>query len=158
MPVRTQSSSSHRPITRRSFSGYVPDLWTVQYYLSELGYDPGGLDGQWGARTQAAAQAFSDDWGTGAGTIDLAKAVAGSNLFGGALRRAASDAGLDMTIIPPSSGSGGSGTGPEVAAGGTQTVNLEGETIVGRVPGGSGGMLLGIGLLGVGAFFLLGKK
>jgi hypothetical protein len=157
-PVRGSSIPSHRPITRRSFGAYVPDLWTVQYYLSELGYDPGALDGQWGSQTQAAAQGFSDDWGTGAGTIDLAKAVGGSNLFGVALRSAAREAGLDMTIVPPSSGSGGSGTGPEAAAGGAQTVNLEGETIIGRVPGGSGGMLLGVGLLGLGAFFLFGKK
>ena len=157
-PVKSRSIPSHRPITRRSFGVYMPDLWTVQYYLSELGYDPGALDGQWGGQTQAAAQAFSDDWGTGAGTIDLAKAVGGSNLFGVALRSAAREAGLDMTIVPPSSGSGGSGTGPEVAAGGTQTVNLEGETIIGRAPGGSGGMLFGVGLLGVGAFLVFSKK
>ena len=157
-PVKSRSIPSHRPITRRSFGDYMPDLWTVQYYLSELGYDPGALDGQWGGQTQAAAQGFSDDWGTGAGTIDLAKAVGGSNLFGVALRAAAQEAGLDMTIVPPSTGSGGSGTGPEVVAGGTQTVTLEGETIVGRAPGGSGGMLLGVGLVGLGAFFLFGKK
>ncbi len=157
MKPRLQSSPYHRPITRRAFGAYMPDLWLVQYYLSELGYDPGGLDGQWGGQTQAAAQAFSDEWGTGAGTIDVNMAVGGSNLFGVALRAAAREAGLDMTIVPPSSGSGGAGASPEVAAGGTQTVNLEGETIVGRVPGGGGGMLTA-GLLGVGAFLLLGKK
>jgi hypothetical protein len=155
-PVTPQSSSSHRPITRRSFGAYVPDLWTVQYYLSELGYDPGGLDGLWGSKTQAAAQAFSDEWGTGAGTIDLGKAVAGSNLFGVALRAAARQAGLDMTIVPPSSGPGGSGVAPE-PSGGTQTVAFEPETIVGRVPGGSMG-LMAFGLIGVGAFLIFKKR
>jgi hypothetical protein len=154
-PVTPQSSSSHRPITRRSFGAYVPDLWLVQYYLSELGYDPGGLDGLWGSRTQAAAQAFSDEWGTGQGTIDLNVAVAGSNLFGGALRRAARDAGLDMTIVPPSSGPGGSGVRPE--AGGTQTVAFEPETIIGKIPGGSMG-LMAFGLIGVGAFLIFKKR
>jgi peptidoglycan hydrolase-like protein with peptidoglycan-binding domain len=128
----------------------------VQYYLSELGYDPGGLDGQWGARTQAAAQAFSDDWGTGQGTIDLNVAVAGSNLFGVALRSAAREAGLDMTIVPPSTGSGGAGVAPE-ASPGPQKVAFEPETIVGRVPGGSAG-LMAFGLLGVGAFLVFSKK
>src|SRR3989304_5718344 len=135
-PVKSRSIPSHRPITRRSFGAYVPDLWTVQYYLSELGYDPGALDGQWGARTQDAAQAFSDDWGTGAGTIDLAKAVGGSNLFGVALRSAARQAGLDMTIVPPSTGSGGAGAGPEGVGGGTPTGTPGGGTNVGRGPGG----------------------
>ena len=152
-----QSSPSHRPITRRAFGAYLPDLWTVQYYLDGLGYDPGALDGLWGSRTQAAAQAFSDEWGTGMGTIDLGKAVAGSNAFGVALRRVAEDAGLDLDIVPPGSGAGGSGVRPEV-----QEVALEGETIVGRMPvvqaSMLGGAVIPLALAGLGAVLLFGKK
>ena len=155
-PVIASSSPSHRPITRRAFGAYVPDLWIVQYYLSELGYDPGALDGLWGAQTQAAAAAFAQAWGTIAPT-DLSSAVAGSNAFGVALRAAAQQAGLDMTIVPPSSGVGGSGVRPEA---GPQEVNLEGEEIVGRAPLQASmlGGILPMALLGLGAFFLFGRK
>jgi hypothetical protein len=135
----------------------VPDLWLVQYYLSELGYDPGGLDGLWGSRTQAAAQAFSDEWGTGQGTIDLNVAVAGSNLFGGALRNAARDAGLDMTLSAPSSGPGGSGTAPEVSDADTGPSSHT-ETPAGTSGGGFGGLLMPLALLGIGAVLVFSKK
>lgn len=38
-------------------------IWTMQRQLRDLGYDPAGLDGRWGSRTQTAAQDFARSFG-----------------------------------------------------------------------------------------------
>jgi hypothetical protein len=155
MPLRTQSRPYHRPITRRAFGAYSPDLWLVQTYLQDLGFPPGSIDGQWGPNTKDAAQQFASNWGIDPGIVtDVNSVVAGSNMFGTALRSAARDAGLDMTLTAPS-GVGGAGTAPEVSE--DTGPSSRTETPAGG-SGGFGGLLMPLALLGIGAVLVFAKK
>jgi len=54
------------PQTGVDFQGPVrgdPNVWRAQSQLSALGYDPGPIDGRWGAQTLRAVQDFERDYG-----------------------------------------------------------------------------------------------
>ena len=143
-----------RSITRRHFSAYDPDLWLVQSYLTDLGFDPGGVDGLWGSNTRSAAEEFATSRGLDPSIVtDEASVVSGSNLFGVNLLAAARDAGLDMTRMAP-----GTGAAPALTPkSSTPSYTFQPETIVGT-PGGSSSSFLPLALLGVGALYFVLKK
>ena len=100
-------------LTRARFGAYDPEVWVIQTYLKELGFDPGPIDGLWGTRTTDAALTFRQ-WAQIGPASDLTKAGVVDDAFWTQIDRATASAGFDINITAPSSMPGGSGTGPVV--------------------------------------------
>ena len=150
-------------LTRYRFGQYSPDLWLVQYQLQGLGYDPGTLDGLWGPSTESAANTFASVEGIPA-IHSLADAVNQASSFGVALRNAAGDAGIDLSVVPPDTapqGAGGEGT--TVATGSQPSSTAIPKPQI-SPPAGSteprpgGTVLLGLAVLGVGLYIAWGRS
>jgi peptidoglycan hydrolase-like protein with peptidoglycan-binding domain len=81
-----------QPLLEEGSAG--PAVRRIQQALSDLGYEPGALDGKFGARTKAAVRAYQRSWGL---------------LDDGILWRAARPAPADLTRVSPTRGGGEGG-------------------------------------------------
>lgn len=139
-------------LSRYSFGAYDSTVWTVQTYLSQLGYSVGTVDGLWGPNTQGAAFDFRQIQGLSpANGIEQGDVL--DTAFMVALSGAVAAAGLEVVTPPEGGPGGGSGVGPVVASGG-------------RAPppappapkSDTASIVLPLAILGVGAFLIFGGK
>jgi peptidoglycan hydrolase-like protein with peptidoglycan-binding domain len=140
-------------LTRARFGAYDPEVWVIQTYLSELGFNPGPIDGLWGTRTTDAALTFRQ-WAQIGPASDLTKAGVVDEAFWTQIDRATASAGFDINISAPSSMPGGSGTGPVVRSSATGP----GATPPPPIPASSGLPVLALAAIGLGAVIVLGGK
>lgn len=148
--------SSRNTITRRAYGAYDPDVWVIQTYLSELGFNPGPIDGQWGQKTLSAALTFRS-W---AGLPAAAGTDAGSVIdedFWTQIDRATASAGFDINLTAPASLPGGAGVAPSVSGG---VPAGGGASAPAPAPSGSSSLstILPLAILGLGAFIAFGGK
>jgi peptidoglycan hydrolase-like protein with peptidoglycan-binding domain len=139
-------------LTRARYAAYDPEVWTIQTYLSELGFDPGTIDGVWGDRTASAALVFRS-WAGLPAASGLDKTSIVTEDFWTELDRATASAGFDINIGAPATAPGGSGvrvtpvsTSPGPAVSPTPAA-----------PSSSASIVLPLALLGVGAYIAFGK-
>jgi peptidoglycan hydrolase-like protein with peptidoglycan-binding domain len=143
-------------LTRARFGAYDPEVWVVQTYLSQLGFSPGTIDGQWGGNTTSAALAFRSWAGLGPAS-GLTKAGIVDEEFWTQIDRAVASAGFDINITAPSSMPGGSGTGPVVQPVATRPPAAQAPAPA--AGGGIGGLpMLALAAIGLGAVIVLGGK
>ena len=141
-------------LTRARFGAYDPEVWVIQTYLSQLGFNPGPIDGLWGAKTTDAALTFRQ-WAQIGPASDLTKAGVVDDAFWTQLDRATASAGFDINITAPSSMPGGSGTGPVVQ----QPVGGSLPSLPQPIPDSNGGLpVLALAAIGLGAVIVLGGK
>jgi peptidoglycan hydrolase-like protein with peptidoglycan-binding domain len=141
-------------LTRARFGAYDPEVWVIQTYLKELGFDPGPVDGLWGTRTTDAALTFRQ-WAQIGPASDLTKAGVVDDAFWTQIDRATASAGFDINITAPSSMPGGSGTGPVVQ----QPVRGSLPSLPQPVAEAGGGLpVLALAAIGLGAVIVLGGK
>jgi peptidoglycan hydrolase-like protein with peptidoglycan-binding domain len=141
-------------LTRARFGAYDPEVWIIQTYLSELGFNPGPIDGLWGSKTTDAALTFRQ-WAQIGPASDLSKSGVVDEAFWTQLDRATASAGFDINITAPSSMPGGSGTGPVVQ----QPVSGSLPTLPQPISTDSGGLpVLALAAIGLGAAIVLGGK
>ena len=141
-------------LTRARFGAYDPEVWVIQTYLKELGFDPGPIDGLWGTRTTDAALTFRQ-WAQIGPASDLTKAGVVDDAFWTQIDRATASAGFDINITAPSSMPGGSGTGPVVQ----QPVRGSLPSLPQPVAETNGGLpVLALAAIGLGAVIVLGGK
>jgi peptidoglycan hydrolase-like protein with peptidoglycan-binding domain len=141
-------------LTRSRFGAYDPEVWVIQTYLSELGFNPGPIDGLWGAKTTDAALTFRQ-WAQIGPAGDLTKAGVVDDAFWTQIDRATASAGFDINITAPSSMPGGSGTGPVVQRPVTGTL----PSLPQPIPDSNGGLpVLALAAIGLGAVIVLGGK
>jgi peptidoglycan hydrolase-like protein with peptidoglycan-binding domain len=140
-------------LTRARFGVYDPEVWVIQTYLKQIGFDPGSIDGLWGAKTTDAALTFRQ-WAQIGPASDLTKSGVVDEAFWTQLDRATASAGFDINISAPSSMPGGSGTGPVV-----QSPAARSPTEAPPVPAAGGGLpVLALAAIGLGAVIVLGGK
>lgn len=103
-------------ISRKAFGAYDPEVWQIQTYLNELGFNAGPVDGLWGSKTTDAALTFRQWAGIGP-AADLTKAGIVDEIFWTMLDRSVASAGFDINIEAPISAPGGAGVSPTVKSG-----------------------------------------
>jgi peptidoglycan hydrolase-like protein with peptidoglycan-binding domain len=141
-------------LTRSRFGAYDPEVWVIQTYLSQLGFNPGPIDGLWGSKTTDAALTFRQ-WAQIGPASDLTKAGVVDEAFWTQIDRATASAGFDINITAPSSMPGGSGTGPVVQ----QPVRGSLPSLPQPVAETGGGLpVLALAAIGLGAVIVLGGK
>ena len=143
-------------LTRARFGAYDPEVWIIQTYLKNLGFDPGAIDGLWGTRTMDAALAFRN-WEGFAPASNLTKSAIVTEDFWTYLDRAVASAGFPINITAPSSMPGGSGTGPVVQPLVTGTI----PTVPPPLSAGASESslpMLALAAIGLGAVIVLGGK
>lgn len=150
-------------LTRQTFGAYDRTVWTVQWILQQLDYDPGPLDGLWGSQTFGATTDFRqmNDLPPASGTTQAAALDSEfmEALYGAAL-------GLDIPYAPASGVSGGTSTTPRATGTGATPVTPRGTVspgVVTQTPVAQAGALdmttiLALGAVGLGAILLYGGK
>jgi peptidoglycan hydrolase-like protein with peptidoglycan-binding domain len=144
-------------LTRSRFGAYDPEVWVVQTYLKELGFDPGTIDGLWGTRTADAALAFRA-WQGFEPAAGLDKAAIVTEDFLTYLDREVASAGFDINITAPASAPGGSGTGPVVTKPLVTGASPSLPSPLDEASGGGGFPLLALAAIGLGAVIVFGGK
>jgi peptidoglycan hydrolase-like protein with peptidoglycan-binding domain len=141
-------------LTRARFGAYDPEVWVIQTYLAQLGFNPGPIDGLWGSKTTDAALTFRQ-WAQIGPASDLTKAGVVDDAFWTQIDRATASAGFDINITAPSSMPGGSGTGPVVQ----QPVSTALPSLPQPIAETGGGLpVLALAAIGLGAVIVLGGK
>jgi peptidoglycan hydrolase-like protein with peptidoglycan-binding domain len=147
-------------LTRSSFGAYDRTVWTVQWILQNLDYDPGPLDGLWGSQTLGATFDFRNIEGLPPAS-GISQAAALDSEFMNALYGAAVLADLTVAEAPTSGVSGGTSTTPR-ATGTGATPGAPRGTVGPGTTAQAGAldmtMILALGAVGLGAILLYGGK
>ncbi len=117
------------PILRQGSSG--PDVTALQQRLKDLGFDPNGVDGNFGAGTRDAVIAFQQSKGLQADGVAGPATLAAlqSDESGASADGAATTASPEGdTNAPPDDGGGTGAAAPGAAAGAAAALNLAGLT------------------------------
>lgn len=147
-------------LTRQTFGAFDRDVWTIQWMLSQLDYDPGPIDGLWGQQTLGAILYFRQMNDLGPAN-DITLRGAADDAFRTALWGASFEAGLEVPVAPASGAtSGGTSTRPvSIPTGqGTGGGVSPGVPKAGSLFAGLDlTMILAIGAVGIGAILLSRK-
>lgn len=142
-------------LTRARFGAFDREVWTIQWILANLDYDPGPIDGLWGSQTFGAVSDFRqlNDLGPAS---DITKAGAADEAFMQALWGASFDADLVVPTAPSGGTSGGTSTRPvSVPTGQRDVTPRAGPT----APSGLDlTLVLALGALGIGGLIVFGGK
>jgi peptidoglycan hydrolase-like protein with peptidoglycan-binding domain len=144
-------------ITRRVFGAYDPEVWQIQTYLSELGFNPGPIDGLWGSKTTDAALTFRQWAGIGAAS-GLDKNSVVDDAFWTQIDRATASAGFDINIEAPLSAPGGAGVSPSVSSGGAAPAQVPSGIAPSPAASADSSSILPVAILALGAYVAFGGK